>query len=152
MRHLFWKLATWVLLIVTLGGCASTQPISSESSRFAEIYMTDTATALSLVDTALSGMKGYTIQDRGHNFLVVKYDPGGVFMGSATMKVSSNTVKGRDGDGNIKVGSELLFVDMTPWYSEDTSFTGANIISLLEKQVQKAANFKKIPFFTIQKE
>ena len=149
MKYAYISIIT--IFVATTTGC-STHAITTNNDRYADLYLADSEKTMSLVMSALSGMKGYTVLESNRYFIKIKYDPGGVLSGSATIDVSTLSATGRSRNNEMIKGTELVFTNKTAWYSDDPSFNGGNIIGIVEKQVRKAADFQGIGVVVVEKE
>jgi hypothetical protein len=129
---------------VFLTACATSTPIKDDNRAYGQLYLTDPDTMRSILIETIDAMDDYEVKNTTSNMVTAFYNPTNPFFGSATIDIVITPASGRTYEGDTVRGMELIMIDKTRWFSEDTSFSAADIMSLIKGNVKKAAEFSKI--------
>lgn len=138
-----------MLYSIFLSGCAS--QISTSNKLVTTIYNEQSDILVANFQETVSSMDNYTIESSDNNILYVEYDPANIMMGSAKVKVEFREVDGMTKAGERVNGIELVYTDITSFFSQDTTFSGADIIDRINQSFVDLASYKEIEHFTVKK-
>ena len=140
MRTATLPLVAAVFLALLTSGCAS--QISTSNAVITTVCEVQQADMLGTLREVVAGMRNYSYTPKSATVALVKYDPSGPLMGSATIQVQASPASGLTREGQRVTGFELVYTDVTPLMSQDTSFGGGEIIALLKSSFDELAQFK----------
>ena len=99
----------------------------------------------------VAGMKNYKFTSKSQTEALIKYNPSNPMMGSATVQVRVSQSAGMTKEGKQLTGTELVYTDVTPLMSQDTSFGGGDIINQLKSSFNEYAQFKGMSCTTVKR-
>jgi hypothetical protein len=133
-----------VVISLSISSCAS--QVSTENSLIATIYTADKSELTSNLKTVVNGLENYSITFNSADEAVINYDPSNILMGSASVRVNLIVAYGLTKTQKNLKGIELVYRDITPFYSQDTTFSGADIIDRIKNSFDDYMDFKGIAY------
>jgi hypothetical protein len=137
---IIFKAAVSVALACLVAGCAS--QITTANSVVTTVCDTSQPAMMASLREVVGGMNHYRFTAQSETDALVKYDPSNPVMGSATIRVHVAQASGTTREGQRLGGVELIYTDVTPLMSQDTSFGGGDIINQLKSAVDEYAKFQ----------
>lgn len=125
-----------------ISSCAS--QISTENSLITTIYMVEKSELTKDIQTVVNGLENYSITFKSSDEAVINYDPSNILMGSASVRVNFIVATGLTKTQKSLRGIELVYRDITPFYSQDTTFSGADIIDRINNSFNDYMDFKGV--------
>jgi hypothetical protein len=147
--HSFLRFTVVTLLAILATSCAS--QITTSNSILTTVCETSESEMIGSLREVVVGMKNYKFTAKSQTEALVKYNPSNPIMGSATVQVRASPASGLTKEGKRLSGVEFVYTDVTPLMSQDTSFGGGEIISLLKSSFDELAQFKDIPCTTVRR-
>jgi hypothetical protein len=142
-------LVAFACIIPLAAGCAS--QITTANSVITTICQTTQPVMMNLLREVVAGMNNYKLTQKSQTDAIVKYNPSNPLMGSATVQVRASQAAGMTKEGEQLTGIELIYTDVTPLMSQDTSFGGEDIISQLKSAVDEYTKFHGITCKTVKR-
>lgn len=133
-------------ILVAFSVSACTSQITTESSLITTLYVENQPTLMEDFKKVAQSMDKYEIKSSSPSQIVVRYDPDGLLMGSATVKADFQVSSGFTSDGRPVTGVEIIYTDATALFSQDTSFGGADIIDRLTFALNEYMDFKEVEY------
>jgi len=134
---------------IVLLASACTSQITTENTLITTLYLAEKPTVMADYEKVIQSMDKYEIKSSSENQILVKYDPDGLLMGSASVQADFNITSGLTIDGLRTTGVEIIYTDMTGFWSQDTSFGGADIIDRITSSVNEYMKFKEVEYLQV---
>ena len=96
------------------------------------------------LETVVNSLENYSITFKSANEAVVNYDPSNLLMGSASVRVNFFVATGLTSTQKKLDGIELVYRDVTPFFSQDTTFSGADIIDRIKNSFNDYMDYKGV--------
>ena len=144
------KMIVALCVPLVFASCAS--QVSTKSSLITTVYIAQKREVMTSYAKAVKGMEHYTVDAKQwtKNRVMVKYDPAGLLMGSATVQADFSIKSGLTGDGRKATGVEVIYTDVTPFFSQDSTFSGADIIDRVKSALNDYMDYKGIKYYRIK--
>ena len=143
------KLIYTTVFLFSLTSCAS--QITTANSLITTVYGAKQSEMMESLKKVVGSMENYYLIPRSENEVIVQYDPSNPVMGSASVLISFVLASGLKSDGGSVTGIELVYTDVTPFLSQDTTFSGADLIDRLKSPLDDYLHFKGIQNYQIQR-
>jgi hypothetical protein len=137
-------------LCLCLGLFACASQITTRSSLTTTVYLADKATIMDSYIKVIQSLDHYMIKLKTENRLDVKYSHPSIVMGSATVKTDFIEKTGLTSEGKQVTGVDIVYTDITPLFSQDTTFSGADIIDRIRIAFNNYMKFKGIKYYVIE--
>lgn len=134
---------SYIIVIIWLISSCSSQ-ISTENSLITTIYMAEESELNKDLQTVVEGLENYSIIFESPSEAIVNYDPSNILMGSASVRVDFIVATGLTMSQKKFKGIELVYRDITPFFSQDTTFSGADIIDRIKNSFNDYMDFKGV--------
>lgn len=145
------KFAVPVVLVsaVVLAGCAS--QITTSNSLVSTIYKVDKKELMQRYEEVILSLDNYSIRSKTNGQIVVEFaPPPRLVMGTGRVRAEFASETGIRNDGKEESGVNIVYTDITPFFSQDTSFTGADVIVQIKSALEGYLDFKKIEYHQVQ--
>ena len=143
------KIISAACIVSLLTACIS--QITTKNSLISSVYVAKQSEVVDAFVKVVHGMENYSINFKTGDVAIVKYNPPGLFMGSASVRVNFAIASGMTSDGQNVTGTELVYTDVTPLMSQDTTFSGADIIVRLKSSFDEYMEFEGVKQYRIQR-
>jgi hypothetical protein len=143
------KLIYSAIFYLSLTSCAS--QITTANSLITTVYVAKQSEVMESLKKVVGSMENYYLIPKNKNEIIVQYDPSNPVMGSASVLISFVLASGLKSDGESVTGIELVYTDVTPLLSQDTTFSGADLIDRLKSPLDDYLHFKRIQKYQIQR-
>jgi hypothetical protein len=133
-----------IVISLCISSCAS--QVSTKNSLITTIYTADKSELTRDLQTVINGLENYSITFNSADEAVVNYDPSNLLMGSASVSVKFIVASGLTKTQKSLKGIELVYRDVTPLFSQDTTFSGADVIDRIKISFDDYMDYKGVTY------